>query len=201
MYSTAEYTTLLFDFRRRLDAMVSHAQQIGAVTVLIVPPANDAGFEPNRSFLPPGTPRGEREAFQTEFQAASRLEEEDSALSIARYRELLKRQPGFAETHYRLAQLLLRGGALDEAYRHFIAARDQDGYPMRCMTPFQDAYREVAARHGCILIDGQAYLHRIGRHGQLNDELFQDMMHPSLRGYIALSQAVLRALESRRALG
>ncbi len=73
----------------------------------------------------------------------------------------------------------------------YVAARDLDGMPMRCPSPFQEAYREVAARHGCILIDGQSYFHAIGRHGLLDDELFQDAMHPSLRGQIALAQAVL----------
>ena len=70
---------------------------------------------------------------------------------------------------------------------------------MRCLSPFQQAYRDVAAQHGCILIDGQSYFHAIGRHGLLDDELFQDAMHPSLRGQIALAQAVLVALRTRRA--
>jgi lysophospholipase L1-like esterase len=200
-YSTAEYTTLLADFRRRLEAIVTYAERVGALPVLIVPPGNDAGFEPNRSFLPAGTSRAQREAFRSEFLAVRQLEEADLTAAILRYRELLERQPGFAETHYRLARLLLRTGALDDAYRHFIAARDFDGYPWRCLTSFQDAYRGVAARHACILIDGQAYFHKVGRQYQLDDDLFQDMMHPSLRGYIALSQAVLQAIVARHAFG
>jgi hypothetical protein len=74
----------------------------------------------------------------------------------------------------------------------FIAARGRDGYPMRCLSAFQEAYREVASQHGCIFIDGQSYLHAIGRNGLLDDEqLFQDAIHPSLRGQIALAQTVL----------
>ena len=72
---------------------------------------------------------------------------------------------------------------------------------MCCLTSFQDAYREVAARHACVLIDGQAYFHKVGRQYQLDDDLFQDIMHPSLRGFIALSQAVLQALAARHAFG
>ena len=51
------------------------------------------------------------------------------------------------------------------------------------------------------MIDGQAYFHSIGRHGLLDDNLFQDAMHPSLRGQIALAQAILQALHQRRAFG
>jgi hypothetical protein len=200
-FTTTEYITLLLDFRRRLEAIVSYAERVGALPVLILPPASDGGFEPNRSFLPAATPRAERASFARDFLAARRTEDLDPRDAQAAYRALLARQPGFAEAHYRLAQLLEREGSFEEAYGHYVLSRDLDGYPMRCPLAFQDAYREVAARHRCILIDGQSYFHAIGRHGLLNDGLFHDAMHPSLRGQIALAQAVLLALRARRAFG
>ena len=193
-FTPDEHRLLLADFRRRLEAIVSHAIRAGAIVVLIIPPGNDAGFDPNRSFLPAATPRSEREAFRADFFQACRLEETDPTAAIAAYRRLIARQPGFAESHYRLAILLDRAGDAEGAYREFVAARDRDGYPIRCTSPFQDAYRDVAARHAVILIDGPAELHAIGRRGLLDDRLFQDAMHPSLRGQIALAQAVLRGL-------
>ena len=72
---------------------------------------------------------------------------------------------------------------------------------MRCTSDFQEVYREIASRHDCILIDTQSYFHAIGRHGLLDDELFQDAMHPSFRGQVAVAQAVLQALHARRAFG
>jgi hypothetical protein len=201
VFAPEEFRRLLMDFRRRLEEIVSYAQGLGALPILISPPGNDADFEPNRSYLPAATPRRERESFRRSFLETRRLEGVDSAKSIRQYRELLARAPCFAETHYRLGALLRGTGAWDEAYRHFVAARDLDGYPMRCLTSFQEVYREVAARHDCIFIDGQSYFHAIGRHGLLDDELFQDAMHPSLRGQIALAQAVLCALHARRVFG
>ena len=62
---------------------------------------------------------------------------------------------------------------------------------MRCMTAFQDAYREVAARHDCVLVDGQALFHAIGPHGLLDEHLFMDAMHPSLEGQVALHRESL----------
>jgi hypothetical protein len=201
VYTPAEYGALLADFRRRLESLVRHAGRIGAIPILIVPPGNDAGFEPNRSFLPAATTYRDREEFERAFQDARRLELSDPDASIERYRALLARQPGFAAAHYRLARLLERAGGRGEAYRHDIAARDHDGLPMRCPTPFQDAYRRVAERYPCILIDAQSYFHAIGRDGLLGDDLFHDMMHPSIRGQIALAQAVLQGLHARRAFG
>lgn len=202
-YTPSEYAAHLADFRRRLEAIAAFGERVGALTILVVPPGNDAGFEPNRSFLPAGTPRPAREAFAGEFLAVRQSEDSDTAAAIERYRNLLEQQPGFAETHYRLGTLLARGANGDEAYRHFAAARDLDGLPMRCVGDFQQAYRDVAAAHpdSSILVDGQALFHAIGRNGLLADDLFHDAMHPSLRGHIALAQAILRALHARRALG
>jgi len=201
-YTPAEYKALLADFEHRLEAMVSYAERIGALPILIVPPGNDSGFEPNRSFLPPQTTRAERAAFARKFAAARARESSDPAESERQYRALLSQQPGFAEAHYRLARLLERAGSYDEAYQHDVAARDCDGLPMRCPTAFQDVYRALARRHAsCILIDAQALFHKLAHRGLLNDDLFHDGMHPSLRGIIALSQAVLGALHARRAFG
>jgi len=201
LYTGTEYITLLVDFRRRLERVVSYAEAVGALPILIAPAGNDAGFEPSRSFLPASAPRGERAAFAREFLEAQRMEGTDPDRAMGRFRTLLARQPGFAEAHFRLGKLLERKGEWDEAFRHYVAARDLDGFPQRFFTAFQDVYREVAARHNCILIDVQSYFHLIGRHGLLDDELFQDASHLSLRGQIALAQAVLQALHARRAFG
>jgi hypothetical protein len=200
-YTPAEFGDRLEDFRRHLEAIAIYGERIGALTVLVVPPSNDAGFDPNRSFLPAETPRSEREAFARDFLSLRQSEDSNPAGAVQLYRTLLDRQPGFAETHYRLGLLLDRAGAWDEAYRHYVAARDLDGLPMRCLSSFQQVYRDVATRHQCILVDGQSLFHALGPHGLLDDHLFHDAMHPSLRGHIALAQGILKALHERRSFG
>ena len=120
---------------------------------------------------------------------------------MALYRCLLATQPEFAETHYRLARLLADSGAWDEAYDHFVQARDCDGLPMRSLTAFQNVYREVAARHDCVFVDGQALFHAVAPHGLLDDHLFQDGMHPSMLGQITLCEAILDGLHVALSLG
>ncbi len=201
VYTTAEYSSVLADFMRRLDQIAAYAESVGALAVLVLPPGNDAGFEPNRSFLSATTSRSDRELCRRDFLAARNNEAANPAASIAEYRRLVVEQPSFAEAHYRLARLLERAADWEGAYEHYVAARDLDGLPIRCTSDFQRAYRDVARRRDCILIDGQAYFHRIGRNGLLDDVLFQDAMHPSLRGQIALAQALLAALKTRGAFG
>lgn len=201
VFSEADSSERLADFRHRLEVIASYCEQIGALLVLVVPPGNDADFEPNRSYLPRGTPPEQRDAFSHAFLAVKQRESIDAAGCIESYKELLNQQPGFAEAHFRLARLLRQAGHWEEAYQHFVAARDLDGFPVRCIGPLQQAYRDVAQSHDAVLVDGQELFHVIGEHGLLDDRLFHDAMHPSVRGHIALGQAVLQALYERRAFG
>ena len=200
-YTPAELAARLADFRRRLEAIASYSERIGATLILVVPPSNDAQFEPNRSFLPAETALALREAFAQNFLAARSMENASPESAIKLYRTLLASQPGFAETHYRLGCLLESAGAWDEAYEHFARARDLDGLPIRALTSFQDAYRDVAEQHHSVIVDGQALFHALGPHGLLDDHLFVDAMHPSLWGHIALAQGILDKLHARRAFG
>ena len=78
---------LLADFRRRLEAIVAYAERIGALPVLISPPGNDAGYEPNRSFLPAGHARARaRVSSHAIFWRRSSLEAADPAAAQAAYR-------------------------------------------------------------------------------------------------------------------
>jgi len=200
-HTSQEHAELLADFRNRMEAIVSYCQQIGALPILIAPPGNDAGFEPDRSILPPECLRPEREAFAHAFEVARAREEADPAGSIAAYRVLIERQPGFAESHFRLARLLEARGQYEEAYLHYIKARELDGHPLRCLTSFQDVYREMASKYKAILVDGQAVFHGRHPHGMLDDYLFNDGFHPSLEGHVALAEAVLAGLKARGAFG
>ncbi|MFO0891945.1 MAG: tetratricopeptide repeat protein [Isosphaeraceae bacterium] len=200
-YTAEEYAERVADFRRRLERIVEFSLSVGALPILLVPPGNDAGFEPNRSFLTADTVQAKREEFARLFQSVRRDESTDPAGCIERYRALLVSQPGFAEAHFRLARLLVARGRWDEAYDHYAAARDLDGLPIRCLTVLQDAYRDAARRYPAVLVDGQAVFHAQGPHGLLDDTLFHDAMHPSVRGHIALAEAVLKALHGRRDFG
>jgi hypothetical protein len=200
--TSEEYAARLDDFRRRLEAIVVHCERMGTLAVLLIPPSNDSGFEPNRSSLPPGTSRASRDEFTRRFLAVRASEKADPALAAESYRALLADQPGFAETHFRLARLLERSGDRGEADRHYRAARDLDGLPMRCPGEFQDVYREVAARYPkAILIDGQAALAAASPDGILGDSLFLDAMHPTVRGHALLARAILDGLRARGAFG
>ena len=201
VYTPEQYAERLTEFRTRLGAIVSYCEWIGARVVLVIPPGNDGGFEPNRSFLSPDTTQAQRDAFADDFLAVRRDETTHPARAEQAYRRLLESQPRFAESHFRLAWLLERAGRFDEAATHYVAARDLDGMPMRLPSDFHQVYRDVAARHPqAILVDGPAEIHAAADHGFVDDVFFADGLHPSLNGYTVLAQAILKKLHERQFL-
>ena len=60
--SSSELLQIRTGFRRRLEAIVGYCEQIGAIPILVIPPGNESGFEPNRTVLPTCVSRAERGA-------------------------------------------------------------------------------------------------------------------------------------------
>ena len=200
--SLPEIEEIREDFSRRLAAIVEYCERIGALPILIVPPANEADYEPGRSTLPSSVPHAERRRFAQEFQDARELESRDPAASATKYAALVERYPGFAEAHFRLGRLRERAGEKAEAARHYLAALEHDGLPIRCPAILRCAYERVARQFPrSILIDGRPELAGISPTGLIGDHVIQDTHHPTLRGYVQLADAVLRELDRRNIFG
>ena len=119
-FTPSELQELLTDFRRRLEDIVGYCERIGAIAILVIPPANESGFEPNRNVLPGHITPTRRKDLTERFTQARQLEEVDPSQSLQRYRSLLAREPEFAEVAFRLGRLLERSGAFDEARAFYI---------------------------------------------------------------------------------
>jgi hypothetical protein len=193
---------VVVDFHRRLEAIVADCERIGCLPILIIPPGNDASG-PNQSYADPGTRAATRHALARRLMELPLMEERDPIRAISDYQEVVAEEPTHARAHYRLARLLQANGSFVEANRHYILARDYDGLPLRCISPLEAAYQNVAQRHAqsVMLVDGPAVLRSKSRHGILDADLFHDNVHPSLAGHIALAEAVLTGLKARAAFG
>jgi hypothetical protein len=200
--TSEEYAANRHDFERRLDALVAYCNAIEALPILIVAGSNDGSFEPNRSVLSGSTPAIDRLAFARDFSVARAAEADPELVrAMSAYRSLIAQHPEFAESHFRLASLLARTGAWDEANAHYIKARDLDGSPLRCPTDFRQTFKAVASHRDALLVDGPALLAALSPHGFLDDHLFHDAHHLSLIGTLALAQNILDQLRARRKFG
>jgi hypothetical protein len=200
--SEGETRGIVADFRRRVDALTAYCKAIGALPIYIVPGSNDGGYEPSRSVLPATATVEVRESFARDFERARQLEGKESARAIVAYRVLIGQAPGFAESHYRLAELLRGQSLWDEAREHYRLAREYDAMPMRSPEVLREFYRDAAARNPeIVLVDSTPVLEKISPHGILDDHVYHDAQHPTLRGYIALAQELLKQLHARHAFG
>jgi tetratricopeptide (TPR) repeat protein len=198
----AEVKAMAEDFRQRLGSIARFCEALGTLPIFVIPPCNDAGWEPSRSFLEAATPRAERAAFAREVKNARALEVTDRTGALRTYRELVQRHPEFAETHYRLGRLLEQSGDWAEARDHYIQARELDGMPLRCPETLRQAYQIVAASHpSVLLVDGPKVLEARSRHGFTDGGLFHDAQHPNLEGYVALAENLMTQLRARSAFG
>ena len=196
-----EASTVLGDFQRRLEAIVTDCEHIGCLPILIIPPGNDASA-PNQSYANPWTDAVTRRALARHLLEILAIEGQDPTRAIAAYRQIVVEQPTHAWAHYRLARLLNASGSFVEANHHYILARDHDGLPLRSISLLESIYRSVGGRHPrSLVIDGPAVLRSKSQHGILDAELFHDTVHPSVVGYVALAEAVLSGLKSRAAFG
>ena len=119
----AERQQIRTDFQARLEGLLAYCRRSGSLPILVIPPGNDGGFDPNRSVLDPTTSRAERMAVERELLNLRGSEHAAPARCIAAYRDLLARHPEFAEAHFRLARLLEQSGAYEEANPHYTSAR------------------------------------------------------------------------------
>jgi hypothetical protein len=200
-FTPSEFAGVLNDFQRRLEAIVAYTERIGAVPILVIPASNESGYEPNRNVLPDHLTHADRDELTARFEGARALEGSDPARATKLYGEITTRWPELAEAHFRLGRLLESSGDWTEARRHYLAAKEHDGFPIRVLDGFQDAYRDVAKRHGCILIDGPKVFKAVSPHGIVGDDLLHDAHHPTALGHATLAQAVVRALQDRREFG
>ena len=98
-YTPAELASGLADFRRLLEAIVAFTERSRSTADpgRFRPPMTLAS-SPTRSFLPATTTQAEREDFARDFQVAhGRSNRLTRSEPIKQYRDLLIRQPGFAE--------------------------------------------------------------------------------------------------------
>ena len=68
----AETQAIAVDFRRRLESIALYCESIGTLPIFVIPPGNDAGWDPSRSILAAETPRALRDAFAKEVVHARR---------------------------------------------------------------------------------------------------------------------------------
>ncbi|HUG93457.1 MAG TPA: tetratricopeptide repeat protein, partial [Planctomycetaceae bacterium] len=186
-------------FRRQLEELAGFCERAGIATLWFVPAGSESGFDPNRSFVNENA-TADAQADVERLYSEARAHENAGRWSAAAtvYRRGLERQPKFAEFHFRLGECLAAEGRLAEAGPHFALALEHDGHPIRATREYRRAIAEVAARRGIPCIDAAGVLRPHAAEGILDRTLFNDNVHPTLRGYFLLGIAAADRIASDR---
>ena len=99
-----------------------------------------------------------------------------------------------ADAWYGLATVEQASGDLDAARAAFVRARDLDALRFRAPSAFNDLVREVAARHGAIVVEGEAALRDASSNAIIGHEMMLEHLHPTLDGYATLADAFYEAI-------
>jgi hypothetical protein len=191
-----EAATVHRRFRRMLTAILGTWQRAGTLAVVFLPIANEAGFAPNRSVLPAGTPTQTRARLERIYEQLARpgIRREVEGRLLHEARDLA---PGFALTWFRLGRWYETAGETARARQHYQRAIDRDGFPIRATSRIRRTIRRAGRATGAVLLDARHAVAPLGRDVLLGNDVIHDNCHPNLRVHVALASMVLRTLRDR----
>ena len=183
---------VLENYRENLRQMASLIQQSGAKGVFCTVPVNLSGWAPTNVApiqTDPATSRQWAEAWDRSF---SLWKQKRYAEAVDGLSHLLGLTTEYALAHYLLGDSFLHLGRIDEAQAAFDRARDLDIRPVRALTSFERAIREIAADEGMTLVDLEGAFAAASESGVPGLDLFLDYVHPNEIGHKLAAIAILR---------
>ncbi|GEM_PF-6040037 len=108
--------------------------------------------------------------------------------------KLLAMAPDYALGHYLVGLGHQKAGRLREARDAFTRARDLDPRPLRALSTFAVAVRDIAAAHGMQLVDLERLFIEASGAGLSGEELFIDYVHPTVAGNKLAATALLEKI-------
>jgi tetratricopeptide (TPR) repeat protein len=172
--------------------MIDLCEARGIPVVLCTVPSNVRDFAPIET-----TPY----AGLTKPQVEWRLREAKKLFAEGKFEECLAAcrketgiEPRAAAFHYLAALALEKLGRMDEAADAYFAAKDNDAFPHRTTSTFNDKVREIAKRRGVLLFDAERAFRDASPHGIPGKGLFSDQCHPTKEGHEMIAEGVAALL-------
>ena len=134
-------------------------------------------------------------------QGRSLLAAGDTAAAAAPFGQALALDSLAADAWYGLATAERAAGDLDAARAAFVRARDLDALRFRAPSAFNAVIRETAARHGAVVVEGEAALRSASSDAIIGHEMMLEHLHPTLDGYAALADAFYDAITADALFG
>ncbi len=192
-----------YDFNLR--RMIAIACRANCEIVLVAPASNERNCSPFKSEFAESRSKEQREDVLKAIAASEQSERAENSGELKGKIEALRSAkqlaPEFAETRYRLAQLLMKFGLIEEASDEFRAALNEDVCPLRAVDEMGATLRSIGVELEVPIVDFEERLRadceREFGHRSLGEEYFLDHVHPTIEVNRRLSQWIIEALQSQ----
>ena len=176
---------VLHHYEANLRRMVAIARRAGAKIVFITPAANEKNCSPfksehDRNLAPTDQERRLAQVQQAESDAVSQ-----NAMKLQLVLEALtKKDPNYADYHYRLGQTYFATDRYADAQLAFSRALNEDVCPLRAVDEIKRAIQRVARELQIPIVDFEQKLRQLCDieygHSILGEEYFLDHVHPTI---------------------
>lgn len=122
-------------------------------------------------------------------RAARLLAGGQAAEALASVDSLIALEDGYATAHFIRGRALERLGRLDEASESYLNAKDRDELRFRAPEAFNDIIRELAEKHGAIIVESRQAFVEASPDGLIGKEMMLEHLHPTVSGYRTLGNA------------
>lgn len=186
---------VLDHYRASLQRMIDRAAKQRVPLVLCTLPSNLSGISPFKSEHRQGLTAQQLAEWEQWFDrgnramAGARPEE-----AVGFYQQALLIDDRYALLAYRLGQAFDQVGRSQDAYRAYVLAKQEDIIPLRALDEMNGIVRELAASNGVPLADVEALFRRVAVDGIPGSDLFDDHVHPNIRGQQLIAWCIFDTL-------
>ena len=179
-------------FRYNLRRMVERCRQENVVCWLVDPTYNLCNSPPFKSQPSAAVKTADRQRWLALRQEAAACYQSDLPRAAQALEQAVQIDGMHAGLFYDLGKCYETMGQFEQAYQHYLQAKDLDVCPLRITEPLRQTIRDVAQQANVPLIPVHANFRRRSRHGIPGDRLLADHVHPSLSGHQLVAELMLQ---------
>lgn len=191
-------------YQANLQRMIDIAKRSGAKIVFITPTANERDCSPFKSEMSKDNSNDQAVVEALLRSGDQAFDQSSLDAALASYRQAIKLDDRYAESYYRIGQVLLALSKTEEALTVFQRAIDEDVCPLRAPTEIDRAVRSIAKRNSIPLVDFQSRLRQVAIEETginiFGNDLFLDHVHPTIEVNRRLATWIIDELQQNQVI-
>ena len=192
---------VLAHFDQTMRAMIDACRKTGVPLLLVKLGSNLRDCPPFKSEHKAGLSSEDELVWQSAFDAATKVEQNDCKQALRLYRQAGKLDGDHALLAYRIAGCLDRLGRHAQARGYFIKAKDLDVCPLRFLEDMDGMQHAISEATQTPLVDARQVL-QLSSPAQIpGNNFYVDHVHPTIGAHQMIAQAILSKMKTLRLLG